>query len=89
MVINAVVANQIDSVATVVINIQVGQCIIYSLNNEIITIKSNVDIPVYHKVAIKNHKIDSPVLKYGEKIGRAKESIQIGDHIHTHNLDNM
>lgn len=87
--VNAVVMNELDSVGTVTKKISAGECITYVLNDKTITIKSNVDIPTYHKVAIKNLKKDESVLKYGERIGYATDDIQIGDHVHTHNLSNV
>lgn len=86
--INAVVMNETDSVATVTQNISAGQNVTYALKDKTFTIKSNVDIPIYHKIAIRNIKKGKEVLKYGERIGYATEDIKIGDHVHTHNLSN-
>lgn len=43
-------------------------------------------IPRGHKVAIQPINAGDPVLKYGQFIGRARMSIEVGDHVHTHNL---
>jgi len=86
--INAVVMNEIDSVATVTKNTSAGECITYVLNDKTISIKSNVDIPIYHKIAIKDLKKGESVLKYGERIGYATDDIKTGDYVHTHNLSN-
>jgi len=43
-------------------------------------------IPAGHKVAIHDMSKDDPVYKYGDIIGYALQSIQKGDHVHSHNL---
>src|SRR6185312_2752033 len=39
-----------------------------------------------HKVALKAMRAGDNVIRYGQRIGRAKRDIAIGEHIHTHNL---
>lgn len=39
-----------------------------------------------HKLAIEPMKIGQAVIKYGQVIGRAKTSIEPGDHVHVHNM---
>lgn len=44
-------------------------------------------IPFGHKVALESMKAGSWVIKYGERIGKASQSIEPGQHVHTHNLE--
>jgi hypothetical protein len=44
------------------------------------------DVPYSHKVALKVLGQGENIIKYGEIIGQAKEKIEPGDWIHTHNL---
>ena len=44
------------------------------------------EIPIYHKMAIEDISLGSPILKYGECIGFAYKDIKQGQHVHTHNL---
>lgn len=44
------------------------------------------EIPAGHKMALKDIKKGEPVIKYGYRIGNAKEDIKAGEWIHTHNL---
>ena len=44
------------------------------------------EIPVGHKMAIKDIACGEPVMKYGFRIGNAKEDIKAGQWIHTHNV---
>ena len=49
-------------------------------------VTSNMEIPAGHKMAITDIEKDSEVIKYGYRIGFAKEPIKCGDWIHVHNL---
>ena len=44
------------------------------------------DIPMGHKVALRDIAAGEAVVKYGFPIGRATEDIPRGGHVHTHNL---
>ena len=44
------------------------------------------DIPLGHKVALKDHKVEEPVIKYGHDIGKVVSEIKEGEHVHIHNL---
>lgn len=39
-----------------------------------------------HKVAIADHRVGDPVLKFGWPIGEANSDISVGQHVHSHNL---
>jgi altronate dehydratase small subunit len=45
------------------------------------------DIDFGHKFAVKAIKQGSEIFKYGEVIGRALRDIQMGEHVHVHNLE--
>lgn len=47
------------------------------------------DIPQGHKVALKDIKKDTPIIKYGYPIGKATEDIKKGQWIHTQNLKTL
>ena len=49
-------------------------------------VTSNMEIPAGHKMAISHIEEGSEVIKYGYRIGFAKEPIKCGDWIHVHNL---
>lgn len=44
------------------------------------------DIPKGHKVALRDVAVGENILKFGFPIGRATAPIEIGDHVHSHNL---
>lgn len=43
-------------------------------------------IPAGHKLALRRIGPGEVVLRYGQNIGRAKRTIEAGEHVHTHNL---
>jgi len=45
------------------------------------------DIPVGHKMALRDLPAGAPVRKYGQIIGFASVPIRAGDHVHVHNLE--
>ena len=44
------------------------------------------DIPLGHKIALKDLAVGETVLKYGHDIGKAAAAVKTGDHVHVHNL---
>ena len=49
-------------------------------------IQSINNIPLGHKIALKDFKEGDTVLKYGHDIGKVVASIKKGDHVHVHNV---
>jgi hypothetical protein len=49
-----------------------------------ITVKDH--IPTGHKMAIITIPMRGMVIKYGEEIGEATETIETGQHVHVHNV---
>jgi (2R)-sulfolactate sulfo-lyase subunit alpha len=52
-----------------------------------VTLVSNV--PLGHKVAMRNMAKDKPVIKYGRPVGKAVAAIAKGAHVHTHNVKTL
>jgi (2R)-sulfolactate sulfo-lyase subunit alpha len=44
------------------------------------------DMPIGHKVALRDLKPDDTAIKYGEDIGRITKAVDKGGHVHVHNL---
>jgi altronate hydrolase len=49
-------------------------------------IRLRQDTPQGHKIALKAIKKDDAVKKYGQIIGYATTDIEVGDHVHVHNM---
>jgi len=46
---------------------------------------ATMDIPIGHKVALKDLSAGDTVFKYGEDIGKMVGDAAVGGHVHTHN----
>ena len=55
-------------------------------NNKTIKIQSTNNIPLGHKIALRDFKQGDTILKYGHDIGKVVASIKKGDHVHVHNV---
>ena len=56
---------------------------------EVTSIKLVDDVPLGHKVAMRDMAEGKHVLEYGRKIGYASTSVKKGEHVHTHNLKSL
>ena len=75
-----------DNVVTVLSQVKKGETVSYLDNKEKREVVAQNDIPIYHKIAIRDIKTDEDIVKYGENIGRASVDIAKGSHVHTHNV---
>ena len=53
------------------------------------SVKLRDNVPLGHKVALRDLPKDKAVIKYGRQIGKAVQAIAKGAHVHTHNLKTM
>lgn len=60
-------------------------CVVTADNSDF-RMQAHQDVPIGHKVALKDMAPGDTVVKYGEDIGRVVAPIRAGDHVHTHNL---
>ena len=44
------------------------------------------DIPIGHKIALKDLNVGDTVFKYGTDIGKVVKPIRQGEHLHVHNV---
>ncbi len=49
-------------------------------------IKSESDIPIGHKISLKDLKVGDTVIKYGIDIGKVVAPIKKGEHLHVQNV---
>lgn len=77
-----------DTVGVAVVDVKAGQALQgRSLDtNDTLKAKSNMDIPLGHKIALKDFKVGDTVMKYGCDIGKVVAPIKAGDHVHVHNV---
>ena len=77
-----------DTVGVAVVDVKAGQSLEgRSLDsNESLKAKALMDIPLGHKIALKDLKAGETVIKYGCDIGKVVETIKAGEHVHVHNV---
>ena len=78
-----------DSVAVVVVEgVKTGQTLTGLILDEdrTITLACAQDIPLGHKVALKDMNVGDTVIKYGVDIGKVVAPIKAGQHAHVHNI---
>lgn len=59
-------------------------CVVTHDNSDF-RITARADIPIGHKVAIKDLAEGDTVIKYGEDMGRMIAPVKQGEHVHVHN----
>ena len=76
------ILNENDNIAVALVDLEVGEVI----NQDALNLTIQNRIPRGHKVATKAISKDKGVIKYGERMGHATSEINIGEHVHTHNV---
>lgn len=87
--IHCVLHDPKDSVAVVVTEgVKAGQTLTALILDEdrTIEIPCKADIPLGHKVAMKDMKVGDTVIKYGIDIGKVVADIALGAHAHVQNI---
>jgi (2R)-sulfolactate sulfo-lyase subunit alpha len=78
-----------DNVGVVVVeNLRAGTdlLVVVTEDNSELHAVNNQDVPIGHKVALRDLAVGDAVIKYGQDIGKVVAPIARGDHVHTHNL---
>jgi len=55
-------------------------------DNSSFELVSKSDVPIGHKIALKDIKSGETAIKYGEDIGKFTADVEKGAHVHTQNL---
>jgi (2R)-sulfolactate sulfo-lyase subunit alpha len=77
-----------DNVGVAVVDVKAGQEVEGRdlVTNKTLTAKASMDIPLGHKIALKEFKVGDSIMKYGVDIGKVVANIKPGDHVHVHNV---
>ena len=86
--IHCVLHDPNDSVGVVVEGVKAGTTLTGLILDEDRTISLSCvqDIPIGHKVALKDMATGDTVIKYGVDIGKVVKPIRTGEHAHVHNI---
>ena len=55
-------------------------------NDKSIKVPSLNEVPLGHKIALKDLNEGDTILKYGHDIGKVVKAIKKGEHVHVHNV---
>jgi (2R)-sulfolactate sulfo-lyase subunit alpha len=55
-------------------------------NDKSVKVPSLNEVPLGHKIALKDLNEGHTILKYGHDIGKVVKSIKKGEHVHVHNV---
>lgn len=59
---------------------------VVTADNSSFELEAGADIPIGHKVALRDLASGDTAIKYGEDIGRFVADVARGGHVHVHNL---
>jgi altronate dehydratase small subunit len=86
----AILMNENDSVAIALSELNKNDTISIIYKNKTFTeLSAFENIEIYHKIAVKPIKKGDIIYKYGEVIGAATAPIEIGEHVHIHNIESV
>ena len=85
----ALVMDGKDNVATAIAGLKTGEVVSVPADSERLEVKVRETIRFGHKFAIRPINKGEDVVKYGESIGRSTSAIDVGKHVHTHNVESM
>lgn len=80
-----------DDVAVTIKDVVSGEVIlIKALNGQVIArITACENIPLGHKISVRDIKIGDKIIKYGHAIGVATQLIPTGAHVHIQNIQSL
>lgn len=86
--IHFLVHDTADNVGVAVVDLAAGmECTGRDLStNKALNAKTTEDIPLGHKLALKDFSPGDMVIKYGCEIGKIVKPVKAGEHVHIHNL---
>jgi (2R)-sulfolactate sulfo-lyase subunit alpha len=77
-----------DNVGVATVDIRAGEMVCGQTldKGDEVSIKALEDIPLGHKIALKNLRRGDGAIKYGHDIGKIVAPVKAGQHVHIHNL---
>lgn len=80
-----------DDVGVAVMDLKAGEEIaVVTLEGQPVKdIRLVSDVPLGHKVAMRDLALDKSIIEYGRTIGAATTAIAAGEHVHVHNIKSL
>ncbi len=87
--IAAIMLRGADNVATALRELAAGEQAVVGVQDRRVVVCVLQPIPFGHKLAMADIPQGANVVKYGEVIGRATQTIPAGAHAHVHNIESL
>jgi (2R)-sulfolactate sulfo-lyase subunit alpha len=86
--IHFLVHDKTDVVGVAVVDIKAGELVkgVTLDDRTPLEVRARMEIPLGHKLALRDLNAGETVIKYGQDIGRVVATIRMGEHVHVHNL---
>ena len=89
MRIDAIAIRDADNVATALRELAAGEDIVVGILDRTVPVRLRQAIPFGHKLALTDIPQGANIVKYGEVMGRATQTIPAGAHAHVHNIESL
>ena len=89
MSVDAIMIKAEDNVATALRDLKMEETALINVGEGQKQMEMIEDIPYGHKFAVMNIQKGDAIVKYGEVIGRATQSIRPGAHAHIQNIESL
>lgn len=80
------IADPADNVATSFRTLEANERIAIAVDDRRYELRIDEEVPLGHKVAIRDIDAGETVIKYGRPIGYAVQPIEVGERVHVHNV---
>jgi len=82
------VHNEGDDVGVATEDIQSGERVVgvFMDTGGTVTLDARGDVPLGHKIALRDIGEGQDVTEYNTRVGRASQAVRVGDYVHTHNI---
>jgi (2R)-sulfolactate sulfo-lyase subunit alpha len=86
--VHYLIHNEKDDVGVAVVDISAGKMVngLTLDTRKSGKVKALSDVPLGHKIALRDFQVGDTVTKYGEDIGKVVAKIKKGEHVHVHNV---
>ncbi|MEM1370867.1 MAG: UxaA family hydrolase [Pseudomonadota bacterium] len=84
----ALLLDPLDDVAIMLEHVVKGQPVALSGGDEAVLAAAS-DLPIHHKIALRDLPENTPLRRGGLVIGKTKQAISKGGHVHIHNLTSL
>jgi (2R)-sulfolactate sulfo-lyase subunit alpha len=86
--VHFLVHDKADDVGVAVVDIKAGDAAagLTMDTQEQLKVDALMDVPLGHKIALRDFAVGETITKYGHDIGRVVAAIKRGEHVHVHNV---